>query len=1140
MIELKVYNEDLTESTFLDLFKDEPINYSMSFAEIQDITKKNSGFSKPFTLPGTKKNNIFFNHFYNPSSASLSFDARFKRDAEIMYNGYLLSSGYIRLMSSSNKDGDITYKIVYYDEMGNLLASMGDKKLKDLTTDGSTGFVRLDHTTNLNNIKQSWNADSGSGTGLNDGSILYPLLNRGYVYNRINDNYFINTEITPLFSLTGIAGSGIFGDNNEKVSRQNGVTSGYFAIRPEYYSPSVRLTDLFELILNDNGFSLESNFLDTNEFVRSIYLPTTYSSGNYGLVQIPNETSAAVEDEFTLSGSQGSLHIFNYDTLLQDEYNRWQNTTTLTIPLDGVYTFEFTFDVENNGSGQRDFQIQQLDPNGQIYNVFISSITIAGNSEASFVVERSLNLDLNQTPNFEFQIQTSNSGGSLDFSNFKVRQTTSPRWANNSIVKMNEQLGDTLSQTDVISSVLKMFNLVLIPKPNDEKVLIVEPMQSWVGQGEVIDWTTKVNRDKAITITDTTKFINSEIKMSPVEGKDLFSTNFKDSNKLTFGQRETPLNQDFKQSKVEVKTDFSIPQSELLFPSFDYTLPVFYKVTQENSGEGSNASVNVNFQTTPSLVFWCGKRNINLDRGILMNYDYSTFVTDASKYFPQSHHLTYFPVNTFSQNKTIGFNRNQYQGDYKQIEVNYDLYNLFYETNIDDFLSVDSRFMSCELYLTNNDLKKLDFSERILIDGTQWRVNKLSNINLAKAGLVKAELLSIGPDFLPVYEGTDAIILTRCDGLNFLYTTIALNANYVQYAGKIVKVGADCYYVNPPSAYDPNQTYTQIPGVNIDSYTSCSECGQPGIFCEPIINKSPNYGTPPQNAISLGLWNREDQGDQGFPECEVIEYFWDCNTNEFYEQGFTGFGSCQYPDGWNFEYGTPITIPPPINATGYLVEQECFDPQTGFNYDIYWQKDPANPQYPDPKLHKICSANQPTPTTTTTTTLSPPLTGAIRFENCLNDFQFDVQVDPNQPSLFVGEVVKGQVCFWNTQTQEFTCYNDICSEVIGPATDPNTLNTMGTSIVYPSCSSCQTAGNPTDFLGRRCDNTFQTKVIRQGNDPLSIGDVVTISGSGNVGVCYTIESLSNLPFEAVATQKYDNCNTCEDDNDNGGGSSSAP
>ena len=223
-----------------------------------------------------------------------------------------------------------------------------------------------------------------------------------------------------------------------------------------------------------------------------------------------------------------------------------------------------------------------------------------------------------------------------------------------------------------------------------------------------------------------------------------------------------------------------------------------------------------------------------------------------------------------------------------------------------------------------------------------------------------------------------------------------------------------------------------------------------------------------------------------------------------------------------------------------MVEQECFDPQTGFNYDIYWQKEPANVGYPDPQLHKICSANQPTPTTTTTTTLSPPLTGAIRFENCLNDFQFDVQVDPNQPALYVGEVIKGQVCFWNTQTQEFTCYNDICSEVIGPATDPATLNTMGTSIVYPSCSSCQTAGNPTDFLGIRCDNTFQTKVIRQGNDPLSIGDVVTISGSGNVGVCYTIESLSNLPFEAVAVLKYQNCNTCEDENDSGGGSSSIP
>ena len=39
------------ENIFLDLYKNEPVLLSLSFAELQDITKKNSNYSKAFSLP---------------------------------------------------------------------------------------------------------------------------------------------------------------------------------------------------------------------------------------------------------------------------------------------------------------------------------------------------------------------------------------------------------------------------------------------------------------------------------------------------------------------------------------------------------------------------------------------------------------------------------------------------------------------------------------------------------------------------------------------------------------------------------------------------------------------------------------------------------------------------------------------------------------------------------------------------------------------------------------------------------------------------------------------------------------------------------------------------------------------------------
>jgi hypothetical protein len=68
---------------YLDLFDDEDILMSFSVGEIQDITSKNSSYSKAFTLPGTKNNNEIFNYFYDINSTPLDFDPNDKFDAII-------------------------------------------------------------------------------------------------------------------------------------------------------------------------------------------------------------------------------------------------------------------------------------------------------------------------------------------------------------------------------------------------------------------------------------------------------------------------------------------------------------------------------------------------------------------------------------------------------------------------------------------------------------------------------------------------------------------------------------------------------------------------------------------------------------------------------------------------------------------------------------------------------------------------------------------------------------------------------------------------------------------------------------------------------------------------------------------------
>jgi hypothetical protein len=101
------------ENIFLDLYKNEPIVLSLSFAELQDITKKNSAFSKSFSLPGSKKNNQVFNFFFDLNAIPTTFNPNDKFEASLLWDGMEILTGNIRLNGASISDGEIIYQVTF-------------------------------------------------------------------------------------------------------------------------------------------------------------------------------------------------------------------------------------------------------------------------------------------------------------------------------------------------------------------------------------------------------------------------------------------------------------------------------------------------------------------------------------------------------------------------------------------------------------------------------------------------------------------------------------------------------------------------------------------------------------------------------------------------------------------------------------------------------------------------------------------------------------------------------------------------------------------------------------------------------------------------------------------------------------------
>ena len=153
---LRVYSNSLNDRGILspydtlDLYDNIPIKINKSFAELQDISKRNSDYSIGLTLPGSKKNNRFFESFFNVDSQSLYFNATLRVNCAVLLGGQVYFRGYMRLNKVSVMNSKVEYDLTLYSTVGDLFGEIGNNLLKDLNfTDTEYTF---NHTFNLTGV----------------------------------------------------------------------------------------------------------------------------------------------------------------------------------------------------------------------------------------------------------------------------------------------------------------------------------------------------------------------------------------------------------------------------------------------------------------------------------------------------------------------------------------------------------------------------------------------------------------------------------------------------------------------------------------------------------------------------------------------------------------------------------------------------------------------------------------------------------------------------------------------------------------------------------------------------------------------------------------------------------------------------
>jgi len=475
VVKLYIGNDDL------DRFKDESIEINSSIANINDITKNTTDYSRSFTVPATNKNNRIFKHYYD-ANIDNSFDARVKQDGRIELDGIPFKYGKFRLDKVSVKQGrPYAYTLTFW---GNLVSLKDTLKNDELS---SLDFSEFQHTFNPANVK------TGLTSSLFSGNLIYPLFVKKQLYydssqEGTNTDKLANISYLPLSANTGLTWNELRPALRvlniiEAIETKYGVTfSRDFFGRTDF-------TELFIWLNND------SNLVNTqNNKVRMDFTNTGDIDGRGGVVDI-------VEDTF-VAGGKRIYSLIDIVPALGYENVKYNIEHTIDGNLAGGFsqstgTDVFYFDIERN--------------TGQKHSWYISA-----NQEFKFTSKLTI----------EFRYESYRMSAT-----FPQQTITGQLQVINNLPK--------IKIIDFLNGLFKMFKLVVIADEYDN--IYVDTLKSFYSKGSIWNISKYIN-DNSIDI-ERGSLLN-EIKFKFQEPITILNKQFKVNTGLSYGDEETILTDD--------------------------------------------------------------------------------------------------------------------------------------------------------------------------------------------------------------------------------------------------------------------------------------------------------------------------------------------------------------------------------------------------------------------------------------------------------------------------------------------------------------------------------------------------------------------------------------------------------------------
>jgi len=732
---LTVKTQDGLTDVVLDLYENISIPTTYQFSNVQDFSKTNSNHSQSFRIPGTPKNNDFFGSQYNVNISG-TFNPKKKADAVLSFDTLPQLVGYIQLKNVIIQKGRfVEYEVVLFGDVANFGAEVGDKKLEDYTTFLAT----LDHDFTAANVYLSW------ANNLLGGDVVYPLIDWGANY----------------YGGDGLSGSG-----------QN-ITEVIDGSNLNQWKPAIKLKAIIDAIFAEEGFTYTSDFFSNNtDFAKLIILTpgakgAIFSQGgalmNEATTQmVTPQPSGTTTSLVAANNTRTPLNIFGVG-LSDGGFDNGSDFGTATdaagnsfnyyeAPVNGFYTMSSLLGFTVSETHLLNYKIEKC-PNT---NFLIGDTTVYGNSQDNVgyqpppfpsilnqVFTGGVSAFLN-AGDFVRVVLIQNSGSNVTYSfvtsdlddngiqvansYFNVRPQNDALSGNN--VDFTQCMPD-LKAIDLFNSITKMFNLIIIPDPENETNLLIEPYETWIAGGDIVDWTDKLDISKDIQLTPTTELQTENLLFTYKQGEDILSKLTKENSNRVYGRKLIDqTNNDFAKGERKVEVDFVATPAQLIT---DTSMIIPKLIDQAGAPIEPKPRILVWHGLVPAGVQWYFHEQ---------NLTGTPVTTNQIFYAKASHYFQSGPITLSGDDLNFGM---ETPWHYIQSAPQGTLYKKYWEGFVDEIYNETAKLMKANFRITSADIFKFKFNDKIWIKDSYWRINKINGWTITDSNTVQVELLKL-PD----------------------------------------------------------------------------------------------------------------------------------------------------------------------------------------------------------------------------------------------------------------------------------------------------------------------------------------------------------------------------------------------------------